>query len=196
MSTNFPSEQSKYWGSGYAAANLLPGVVAAEPNLKLNDFAIVENATVGILLYVCTNPTSSPAQWTLQAGVSPVIAMFGGGLNAGATLYQANATGTPISTSPLRYRWPRATLWTELRVRVRVNGITATSSFTVMKDGGATAITCTIGSTATGDTQDLAHTAAFAADDDLDLQTIGGVGGTSLNFTATLYGFMYSKDVL
>jgi hypothetical protein len=66
MSTSFPQQTSRYWGQ-FANAGALPGVGAAEINLKAGDYAYTADGSI----FACMNATF-PAVWTAPGNAASV----------------------------------------------------------------------------------------------------------------------------
>jgi len=77
---------------------------------------------------------------------------------------------------------------TELRVRPTVNTTAASTTFTVYKNGVATAVTVSVGSGSTSPATDTAHSVSFNGTTDvLDLVSVrSGSLATKILFSATL----------
>ena len=91
-------------------------------------------------------------------------------------------------TAPIQYRMPRAC--TLRNFRVRHNNPAGNGNnivYTVRKNGVATAVTCTLASTA-NDGSDLTNSVAFAAGDliDIEVTKAASVGTSPSDVTATL----------
>jgi len=67
MSTAFPVQTPRYWGT-YLTLGSLPGVGAAEINLFAGDYAMT---TKGVI-YVCKDPSVTPAKWLPVPGGGPI----------------------------------------------------------------------------------------------------------------------------
>lgn len=189
MSTSFPSQRGCYWDGVYALPANLPGVAAAEVNLKANDFAFVTGQGV----WQCTS-AAFPATWvSALASASPIVLPFAGaiapaGLNS---TYTADATGSSVAVAPLRYTIPTKWKLKEIRVFVYVNTLVNPTVLTVRKNNGVVA-TINIAAGVTGlfaATVNVDFDGTTGVDDYIDVfETVTGAGAGTMRMSCICYG--------
>jgi hypothetical protein len=142
----------------------------------------VEGVATGLTMQIASEPNPSPSVGSEDG----LVMLSQRAVSDDTTNYIANGgfvsfTNSLIMSTPM----PIAGTLKNFRMRIVANNNLVTTTFTLHKNGVATAMVISVGASATGSFSDLVNTVAFVAGDTFAL-TFSGTGGGNIDMAATI----------